>query len=84
LKKYEYVFITEHYPTNNDLIRPNIDKVHGGDVRIYENSGVYLSKPPFSLPERSLSMLLEVKSIGFAKGYNQGVIRTFLYYPQGR
>jgi len=50
LKKYKWVFITEHYPADNDAIKPNMDKAHGGDIRVYDNSGVYLTKPPFELP----------------------------------
>jgi len=82
LKKYKYVFITEHYPTDNNSIKANIDKVHGADIRLYQNSGVYLSEPPFSLPIQSLDMLLEIKGTGLGKGNDRGVIRTFLYSPQ--
>lgn len=82
LKKYRWVFVTEHYPTDNDAIKPNIDKVHGGDVRVYHNSGVYLLKPPFELPKHTLSEVLEVPWVGISgKGKDQGVIRTFLYKP---
>ncbi len=81
LRKYRWVFITEHYPKDNDAIKPNIDKVHGGDIRLEENSGVYLSEPPFELPKQALSMVLEVPGSGMEKGDDQGVIRTFLYKP---
>jgi SAM-dependent methyltransferase len=79
IKKYKWVFITEHYPTDNNAIKPNIDKAHGGDVRLYDNSGVYLEKPPFDLPAQALKKVLEVPGIGLGKGNDQGVIRTFLY-----
>lgn len=82
LRKYKYVFITEHYPTDNNFIKPNLDKVHGGDVRVYQNSGVYLSEPPFRLPSQSLNLLLEVRGSGLWEKHDQGVIRTFLYAPQ--
>ncbi len=83
LKKYKWVFITEHYPTDNDAIKPNIDKIHGGDVRVYANSGVYLTIPPFELPIYELKEVLEVPGVGLGKGNDPGVIRTFLYKPRG-
>ena len=83
LKKYKWVFITEHYPTDNNAIKPNIGMVHGADVRVYNNSGVYLSEPPIELPKQSLNKILEVPGVGLWKGYDQGVIRTFLYKPGG-
>jgi hypothetical protein len=83
LKKYKWVFITEHYPPDNDAIRPNIDKVHGGDIRVYDNSGVYLTKPPFNLPTQALEEVLEVPWVGLRGGFDKGVIRTILYKPKG-
>jgi len=82
LAKYRWVFITEHYPADNDAIEPNKDKVHGGDVRVFDNSGVYLSEPPFSLPAEHLRLVLEVPGVGIGGG-DEGVIRTFLYTPGG-
>jgi len=81
LKKYKWVFITEHYQTDNNVIKPNIDKVHGRDVRVYDNSGVYLSKPPFELPAQELKEVLEVPGVGLEGLNDPGVIRTFLYKP---
>lgn len=81
LARYSWVFITEHYPTDNPRIRPNRDKVHGGDVRVYENSGVYLTEPPFNLPEDALRLVLEVPGVGLGDDGDPGVIRTFLYQP---
>ena len=78
LKKYQWVFITEHYPMDNNAIKPNMDKVHGADIRLHSNSGVYLTKIPFELPAQSLKEVLEVPG---ADGQNPGVIRTFLYKP---
>lgn len=83
LKKYRWVFVTEHYPTDNDSIKPNTDKVHGADIRLYNNSGVYFSEAPFELPSRLLKLVLEVPGVGMGRGYDQGVIRTFLYRPEG-
>jgi SAM-dependent methyltransferase len=84
LAAYQWVFITEHYPTDNGLIEANKDKVHGGDIRLYENSGVYLAEPPFRLPQRALRQVLEVPGNAIEEGRDGGVIRTFLYEPGGR
>jgi hypothetical protein len=81
LTKYKWVFITEHYPTDNDMIKPNRDKTHGCDIRVYENSGVYLTEPPFELPKQELEEVLEVPGTKLGKGDDPGVIRTFLYKP---
>jgi SAM-dependent methyltransferase len=83
LKKYRWTFITEHYPTDNDAIEPNMDIVQGRDVRVFENSGVYLLEPPFALPARALKHVLEVPGAGLGEGSDQGTIRTFLYKPDG-
>lgn len=82
LKKYKLVFITEHYPTDNNFIVPNIDKVQGMDIRIYENSGVYLSEQPFGIPKAQLFLILEVPN-GTTQDIpvDRGIIRTFLYKP---
>jgi SAM-dependent methyltransferase len=83
LRKFQWVFITEHYPTDNAEIRLNLDKIHGGDIRLYENSGVYLSEAPFSLPAHALKLVLEVPGVGAGEWNGAGVIRTFLYKPRG-
>jgi len=82
LGKYRCVFITEHHPTDNDAIRVNIDKAHGGDVRMYDNSGVYLTEDPFRLPPEALELLLEVPGAGMGENRDPGVIRTYLYKPR--
>jgi SAM-dependent methyltransferase len=80
--KYAWVFITEHYPTDNPSIRPNLDKAHGGDVRVYDNSGVYLTESPFNLPADRIEQVLEVPGDGLSRERDPGVIRTFLYKPR--
>ena len=79
LKQYRWVFITEHYPADDELVAPNMDKPHGPDIRAYDRSGVYLTEPPFSLPKQSVEEVLAVPGAGLQKGMAQGVIRTFLY-----
>jgi len=43
---YPYVLITEHLPLEYGT--PNLDKATGPDIRIYQNSGVYIELPPFN------------------------------------
>ena len=77
LKKYKTIFITEHYPKDNPRITPNKNMTHGSGVRVYKNSGVYLDKPPFNIPESKLQLILEVPGVGLGKICDQGVIRTY-------
>lgn len=85
LNRYSYVFITEHLPSDNPGLKVNLDKPHGGDVRLYDNSGVYLRKAPFSISEEQIETVLEVTGHGY-ENYEEdwitGVIRTDLYRPQ--
>jgi SAM-dependent methyltransferase len=53
LGQYPYIIITEHIPVDGRIV-PNRDKVHGPDVRLYLNSGVFVEKPPFNLPVTTL------------------------------
>ena len=83
LAKFRWVIITEHLPSNEHSAVPNLDKVHGTDIRLMRNSGVYLHLPPFSLPQSQLTTVLEVKGPGFNGGIAEpGVIRTLLWRPQ--
>jgi len=79
--KYKWVFITEHLPGDNPAITPNLDKVHGSHVRVYDNSGVYLSHAPFNLPKQKLENVLEVPGRGLGLCRDQGIVRTWLYKP---
>lgn len=81
LRRYRWVFVTEHHPSPNPQIVPNVDKVHGGHIRLYSNSGVFLDQPPFSLPAESLELVLELPSTGLESAVDPGVIRTILYTP---
>ena len=81
LNQYRWVIITEHYPTANDGIQPNIDKVHGGGIRLVNNSGVYLTQYPFLLSEESIELVLEVEGHSFGTGMDKGILCTYLYKP---
>lgn len=77
LLKYRWCFITEHHPSPGRLIRPNLDKPHGGDIRVSRGSGVFLEQAPFELPAVRYQLILEVRGAGVAGDGDPGVIRTF-------
>ncbi len=81
VKKYRYVFITEHYPVDCEMIKPNINKIQGGNTRISYKSGVYLNEPPFNISVGSIEKILEVDLGVDSGGRAKGVVRTFLYRP---
>jgi SAM-dependent methyltransferase len=56
--KYKYVIVTEHYPPEDRSFRANLDKPHGADTRLIDNSAVILDKPPFNL--KNVRTLFEV------------------------
>jgi SAM-dependent methyltransferase len=77
--RYPFVLITEHYPGQGVSVTPNLDKIHGCDVRVGRRSGVYLDLPPFSLPSERLECLLEAPGAGMGETEDPGVIRTLAY-----
>lgn len=82
LEQFKLVFVTEHYPADADLQTRNLDKVHGGSIRLDRGSGVYLDAPPFNLPSQAISDLLAVPgATGDRNGKAYGVIRTFVLKP---
>ncbi|WP_456416326.1 class I SAM-dependent methyltransferase [Thiolapillus sp.] len=81
LHKYQWVFITEHYPNDDMNITPNLDKVPGGDIRVVFGSAVYLSEHPFNLNEDALEMVLKVRGTEIEDGVDPGFIITYLYKP---
>jgi SAM-dependent methyltransferase len=46
IKMYEHVIVTEHVPIGTVRF-PNVDKPHGPDTRLSDESGVLLAEPPF-------------------------------------
>jgi hypothetical protein len=78
LQNYRWCFVTEHQPSPDRLVRPNVDKSHGGDTRVTRGSGVFLDQPPFGIAANRYRLLLEVPGAGMAQGTDSGVIRTFL------
>jgi hypothetical protein len=60
LKQYRYIIVTEHQPADGPWVKHNVDKPHGPDTRILDDSGVFLESPPFSLRVALLLLKLEV------------------------
>jgi hypothetical protein len=58
LDNFKYAIITEHLPITED-VEYNLDKVTGPHIRMRMNSGVFIDKPPFSLP--NVSVLMEYR-----------------------
>lgn len=82
LARYRFVLISEHLPSPDRQVRKNLDKPHGGDIRLYADSGVYVTDPPFSLPRDRVEVVLEVPAEGFTGCADRGVIQTVLYRPR--
>lgn len=78
LRQFPLVFVTEHQPSAGCLKTPNVDKPHGGDIRVTKQSGVYLEHAPFNVPADTLQLILEVPGAGAGAAADPGVIRTFL------
>jgi SAM-dependent methyltransferase len=78
IKKYKYIFITEHYPGNENVNEKNLDIETGSGTRLSKDSAVYLTEEPFNLKESALSEILSVKLRNPLKGY----VKTFLYKPE--
>ena len=69
--KYKYLVLTEDLPLSCSFVC-NIDKSVGPDIRLRQESGIILTRPPFNLQAREDICLCEA----FADG---GVIRTNAY-----
>jgi len=61
VEQYPYVLISEYQPSERWLDRPNIDKAHGMDTRIWSNSGVFLDCAPFNLTSAQVVQEIQVK-----------------------
>lgn len=81
LRRYATVLVTEHYPHAGPVARANLDKVQGADVRVYHDSGVYLSEPPFDVPADELRTVLDVPVRPLTAASQPGCLRTILYEP---
>ncbi|HEY4210091.1 MAG TPA: class I SAM-dependent methyltransferase [Steroidobacteraceae bacterium] len=74
---YRHVLVTEHHPSDGNRVEFNLDKPHGGDIRVAVGSGVFLDKPPFNLPAERYRPVFEVAGVSAPGGRDPGVIRTY-------
>lgn len=79
--RFAWIIVTEHYPAPGAPVRANLDKPHGADTRVIDDSGVYLDAPPFRRPVERL--LLEVDA-GYWLRRPGETLRTYLLRGQGR
>ncbi len=80
LKQFRYAIITEHLPTPSRLQTKNLDKVHGGGIRLGQDSGIYLQDPPFLMQAMEAEILLDVPAGPDSE--REGVIVTTCYRLQ--
>jgi Methyltransferase domain len=78
LAKFRCCFVTEHHPSSERLLLPNVDKTQGDNIRVSRGSGVFLDQPPFKIAPACYRLLLEVPGIEVIDGADPGVIRTYL------
>ncbi|HEY8962054.1 MAG TPA: class I SAM-dependent methyltransferase [Luteolibacter sp.] len=76
IRKFKHAVITEHLAYEVGPDSWNLDKVHGGDVRVSRGSGVDLEKAPFEIKPSAARILLEVPAGDSRK---EGLIRTTWY-----
>ncbi|MGJ8642767.1 MAG: methyltransferase domain-containing protein [Luteolibacter sp.] len=81
LRKYRFVYITEHVPKDWNGVSPNLDKPQGRGIRLDQGSGIDLTKNPFGIPEGEIDVVLEVAGNSNSSGLDPGVIRTLLFRP---
>ena len=60
LGQFKHAIISEHLPSPAKLRAKNLDKIHGGGIRLGQGSGVYLEDQPFSLKALESTALLEL------------------------
>jgi SAM-dependent methyltransferase len=71
-RQYKYVIVSEHIPADKNAV-PNLDMNSNWDIRLIQQSGVYVDQPPFSYAAK---VLLEVDPSH--EGYSNSYIRTSL------
>jgi SAM-dependent methyltransferase len=78
---YRYVLVTEHYPADGSPVAANVEKPCGEDVRIYDDSAVYLDAPPFNLSIEGPILDVDAGSYLVRRGER---IRTYLIRGGGK
>ncbi|MBE9200464.1 MULTISPECIES: class I SAM-dependent methyltransferase [unclassified Nodularia (in: cyanobacteria)] len=61
ITQYNYVFVTESYPENEQDCIPNIDISTGAEIRLEKNSAVFLDQAPFNLNNVELVLTIPYK-----------------------
>ncbi len=75
VRAFRYVIVTEHYLPTRMAVVYNRDKPHGADTRLCDRSGVYLDRPPFSIPVKQVLLDTELRIPQLYKGER---LTTFL------
>ncbi len=73
---FRYLLITEHFPPINQEFRANLDKPHGPDTRLSDNSAVVIGAAPFCLKNVGEVLVVPIDSHRPSDGES---IRSFLY-----
>lgn len=79
LTSFKWVLITEHYPDDDRLVIENLDKPHGEDTRLRENSAVYIDRPPFKMKDVKTLLVVRADTVPGVPSY----LRTLLVAPGG-
>jgi SAM-dependent methyltransferase len=79
LGAYPHVLVTEHLAAPGSAAAPNLDKPHGGDTRLPDDSCVRIDLPPFNV--RGARSVLEVP-VAPGVGAEGETIATFWYSPR--
>jgi Methyltransferase domain len=79
-RQYQYVLVTEHCPSRDELIAPkNLDKAPGSGTRLDFGSTVDLREAPFNLPASEVLVNPAAQPPdGPQDIYSRGSIRTYL------
>lgn len=71
-RKYKYVIVSEHIPADKNVV-PNKEMNSNWDIRLIQQSGVYIESAPFNFPT---TIMLEIDPAH--EGYSDSYIRTSL------
>lgn len=77
LASFDLVLITEHYPKPAHVVRKNVDKPAGAEVRALYGSGVYFDAPPFARDGWQIEKVLEVEGSFLGADVDPGLIVTY-------
>jgi hypothetical protein len=80
LTQFKHAIVTEHVPHPSQLKMRNLDKIHGGGIRLERGSGVFLQDPPFNFQALESTVLLELPH--GTNGEREGVVVTTHYRLQ--